>query len=925
MESNKKILLTTIAIAILVVLVSGVTFAFFNYTRTGVSNVIKVGRIYFNSNQTDSINLTNAFPIDKNNVSTDTNNSDEAVISITGDTTYDGGIEYVVKAVDIVNTVNGKILPVDIVVSTTGLGEEDPDYFTNRDTTNSSIYKVTANDAIVNNDDIVIGYIAKGSTGINGTMTIKAYLDKDKIAISDTNPVSRIYTINENLSEEQIIQCMDIIRRPVYSPTDEELRNYCTGNGKLYGNYFADDVNNGSLSSDKLESLISKYIVLYTEDGTTDDWVNGRTLFTTEEWNSLQENGISFKIKVEANEGIWVEDEKVLTKIISQKLFTNYVDSYDDIIKSNPTYQTQDTVDKNINKETVYYYTGDEAKDNANVLFAGYCWQIIRTTDNGGVRLIYNGAGVKPVTSSTALTDSDITYTNDSSNPYTYNSSTKEWTSTGSGSFKFNVKTSGEYVIKFKLTAGKYSNVSFYMNGHYSQNVTYRETKEGMYELGPVTSSDEATISTYISDNNGKVIFTIESIDERGEEPICSSDRRYVTGYVYGSNGYSTTYSYLTKFGKSYDYDPEAKLFTVSETNGLPSKWTSEDLNNNGTPDYFELEDTYACSNNETTCTIMYHITDIDNRYNLSASSTSLGVSGGPYSAIGWIPFNNNIYSVTGTGYMYNKVYQNSSTKSGEYHNMATWNQTTGLYELSSSDTPPTSVDRTHHYICDTDCSKVRFYFNNSEYFILENGKTINQVLKELFNYKENDNEKDGNINVYSSQIKDVIDHWYKSTLLNYTNYLDSDAVYCNNRKIVNMGGLNPNGDNLNGITFKTALYGDFYDLNCDNILDRFSVGNNKAKLTYPVGLITSSERTLMQSSYAKNDTDYWTMTPYGDEKIHSVNGSGEDMTDYNNYGRNVRPVITLKKGTKITKGTGKENDPYIVGPIIEREVEYCN
>lgn len=37
----------------------------------------------------------------------------------------------------------------------------------------------------------------------------------------------------------------------------------------------------------------------------------------------------------------------------------------------------------------VYYYRGD-VKNN-NILFNGYCWKIIRTTDTGGTKLIYNG------------------------------------------------------------------------------------------------------------------------------------------------------------------------------------------------------------------------------------------------------------------------------------------------------------------------------------------------------------------------------------------------------------------------------------------------------------------------------------------------------------------------------------------------------
>ena len=37
----------------------------------------------------------------------------------------------------------------------------------------------------------------------------------------------------------------------------------------------------------------------------------------------------------------------------------------------------------------IYYYRGN-VTDN-NVKFAGYCWQIVRTTETGGVKLVYNG------------------------------------------------------------------------------------------------------------------------------------------------------------------------------------------------------------------------------------------------------------------------------------------------------------------------------------------------------------------------------------------------------------------------------------------------------------------------------------------------------------------------------------------------------
>ncbi len=41
------------------------------------------------------------------------------------------------------------------------------------------------------------------------------------------------------------------------------------------------------------------------------------------------------------------------------------------------------------NSYPIYYYRGEV--DNNNVLFAKYCWKIVRTTETGGVKLIFNG------------------------------------------------------------------------------------------------------------------------------------------------------------------------------------------------------------------------------------------------------------------------------------------------------------------------------------------------------------------------------------------------------------------------------------------------------------------------------------------------------------------------------------------------------
>ena len=97
MIKSKKQSLIVIGVFILVMLLTTITYAFFNYTRTGVSNTIKVGRISFVTRQTEIINLTNVFPISSSEATGENPNYGEVVIEIVGDTDYTGGIEYVVR------------------------------------------------------------------------------------------------------------------------------------------------------------------------------------------------------------------------------------------------------------------------------------------------------------------------------------------------------------------------------------------------------------------------------------------------------------------------------------------------------------------------------------------------------------------------------------------------------------------------------------------------------------------------------------------------------------------------------------------------------------------------------------------------------------------------------------------------------------
>ena len=97
-NENKRITQTLIGLSLIFMALVGVTYSFFNYTRTGSTNTLAVGRISFNHQETDTINLTNVFPVKKEELATNQNFVDEVIIYITGDTTYNDGIEYLVSA-----------------------------------------------------------------------------------------------------------------------------------------------------------------------------------------------------------------------------------------------------------------------------------------------------------------------------------------------------------------------------------------------------------------------------------------------------------------------------------------------------------------------------------------------------------------------------------------------------------------------------------------------------------------------------------------------------------------------------------------------------------------------------------------------------------------------------------------------------------
>ena len=184
---------------ILLIALIGVTYSFFNYTRTGAANTIRTGRIYFYSEQNNTLNLTNVFPIKSADAASANLNS--VTVGIVGDTTYTDGEEFEITITDVNNELNDKKIPINYIATYTAatgetIGSSSSTYWTSRDAKDANIYTLNANEPVRDGKQILVGYIKNGQTGINGILTIKAYVNGDRIAISDTYQLGDAYELN---------------------------------------------------------------------------------------------------------------------------------------------------------------------------------------------------------------------------------------------------------------------------------------------------------------------------------------------------------------------------------------------------------------------------------------------------------------------------------------------------------------------------------------------------------------------------------------------------------------------------------------------------------------------------------------------------------------------------------------------------------
>ena len=581
----------------------------------------------------------------------------------------------------------------------------------------------------------------------------------------------------------------------------------------------------------------------------------------------------------------------------------------------------------------IYYFNG--AVENNNVLFGGFCWKIVRTTETGGVKMIYNGKQYNTVEDYTLLSQSEyVNLSNDATYPYSYDETNKTWTSTNTGTnsstISFTAPSNGDYVINYDLSMydSLYNMDVEIFKDDVSQG-KFTGTKTGQIVFKDLTTSNVIKVVytrtvSWTSGSRNNVIFSfgransiIKSCNNTEADAgigvsmfnIKDNSLAYV-GYMYNKNkiytaSSKTILSKVSLYGKTIayadavTYDSTTSKYTLDSTTATTLNVTSSNISS--------LVGKYTCSSSSTTetCTNVYYIVGYVGSsiyyYSLSNGDVDGTDNGGNY------VFGNSFMYANGTYTLSDTITINTDTLSTSSTNL-----------------------NTHHYTCLTNgnsCTSIyyAYYYDDGTlyYITLTNGKSVDDALNEML-YNED-------VNTDDSTIKAYIDTWYKKNLKDkYADKLE-DTIFCNDRTITDMGSWDPNGSDRYTLCFKNEDYycnNTNYSLACDNKNDRFTVSssNGNGALTYPVGLLTAPEVWLAYKDanyntyYLKSGDTYLLASPeisfrgYAYNKYVEYDGG----INHGNFfsvagGGYVRPVISLKSVTQISSGDGKYTNPFVV------------
>ena len=301
----------------------------------------------------------------------------------------------------------------------------------------------------------------------------------------------------------------------------------------------------------------------------------------------------------------------------------------------------------------------------------------------------------------------------------------------------------------------------------------------------------------------------------------------------------------------------------------------------------------------------------------------------GTDSQIGRSAFNSSSNSPAYVGYMYNTVYtysiKNLSSESSVVLGKS-FTYTNGTYTLNNTKTindwsnEYNTINNTH-YTCfnsSTTCESIYYVLlansGGAYYISLTGGKSVDDALNEML-YADD-------VNKYDSTVKAYIDNWYKNNLKNYEEKLE-DTVFCNNRTIKSKGFFDTNESVTTGTNTSLDFNTYNYSLACANETDRFSMKNVKAKLIYPIAMLSLSEVMLankdvdVKDSYL-NGNDFWTISPnrastYQPHNLIQALWNDLISSQDGTMPFGVKPAVSLKPNIEYVSGDGSYTSPFVI------------
>ena len=572
----------------------------------------------------------------------------------------------------------------------------------------------------------------------------------------------------------------------------------------------------------------------------------------------------------------------------------------------------------------VYFFRGTHELKN-NLLYANLCWKIVRTTETGGVRVIYNGNPVNGKCTNTTGTNTQI------------------------GTISFNKSYNKKQFVGYMYG----DDTNPYQNNNDSDFKKYIDNwyKTNIKDKGFESILDKGSI--YCGDR------TEGSVVDGRYQPYAGRDR-IITGKP--TMKCPSNDSYGTEEGNRKLKYPVA-LLSVDEVNLSGANWTSSNSNY------------YLYTTND------YWLLSPDSWYS-SGFAYMLGVdrngevfSGGDVRYTGGVrpalTLKGELPVLEGDGSkdkpfvmtkkretLYNKIKSkslgNDKAKGIDYSkvNSSTNGEGVYLFDETKNDTNPVYFYRGTHNLKNnllyanlcwkivrtTETGGVRVIYNGAPV----NGKCTNttgtntQIGTSKFNPTYTVKQHVGYMygddyspyqNINDSNIKKYIDNWYKSNIKDkgFESRLDKGSIYCGDRTEY------PDSKYYG---LETIIKDKRPSLKCP-VNDSYGVEAGNRKLTYPVALLSVDDVMLAGGPnwsvnanvtnydyYLSTKNDYWLLSP-SNWNISARSGLTMRVMFVANYGGfshyhveceyGVRPAITIASSASLLLGDGSQNDPYVI------------